>query len=74
VLEDSIKYFLEVEAEELRQECVAVLKKDKPPKSNINEDESRALKNLHTNKDIMVMKVYKGNVTIIMDLMTIIIK
>lgn len=66
-IEDSVKILPEEKAEEVRQDCAAILRKAKPPKSNISGEEAGTLRNLCTNKDIMVMKADKGNDTVKMD-------
>jgi len=51
----------------IRQDCVVVLRKAKPPRNNISKDEFDALKSLNHNKDIIVLKVDKGGVVVILD-------
>jgi len=40
----------------IRQDCAVVLRKAKPPKSNLSKEESFSLRSLNQNKDIIVLK------------------
>jgi hypothetical protein len=55
------------EAEVIRQEAAHILRRSKPPKSNITKEERDALKKLKEKDDIVVLKSDKGNNTVIMD-------
>ena len=43
-------------AEEIRQDCVIMLRKEKPPKSNISKEERAALIHFKKNKSIKMLK------------------
>lgn len=53
-------------AETIRQESCHILRKSHPPKSNITKNEARALKELRTNTEIVILPADKGNATVIM--------
>jgi len=48
-IEDGILCLFVEEKEVLRQKCSLIMRKAKPPKSNLNKDEQAALKALHDN-------------------------
>ena len=60
--------------EALRQECSMILRKSKPPKSNLSKEEICALKSLRNNNDIVVLKTNKRGAAIILDKVDYIIK
>ena len=64
-IEDAIVSLPEAAIEEIRQDCTLSLRHAKPPKNNLNKEESIALKKLKLNKEIMILKADKGNVTVI---------
>jgi len=51
----------------ITQDCIVVLRKAKPPSSNISRDEFDALKSLNLNKDIVVLKADKGGADFILN-------
>ena len=51
----------------IRKDCVVVLRKAKPPKSNLSKEESIALRSLNQNKDIIVIKADKGGAAVILN-------
>ena len=51
----------------IRQDCAMVLRKAKPPKSNISKLEFEALKSLNNNHNIVVLKADKGGATVILN-------
>ena len=53
--------------EESKQECVVLIRNVKLPKHNIDMDEAIVLKNPREDKEIMVIKVEKGNATVIIN-------
>lgn len=53
--------------DQIRQDCSITLRKEKPPKSNVNKQEYLALKTLHSNPDIVMLKADKGEASIIMN-------
>ena len=55
------------EAEELRGEVKLIMKKTKPPKSNISKEEARAMKELKKDQDRMVLTADKGVSMVVMD-------
>ena len=55
------------EGEELRAEVKAIMKKTKPPKSNISKEEARAIKELKKDQDRMVLTADKGVSMVVMD-------
>lgn len=66
-LEDGIKTFNEEDKELIRQECVVILRKSRPPKRNLNHEQLKALKSLRNNNDIVILKADKGGATVVMD-------
>jgi len=66
-LEEGIKTLNDTDKELIRQECVVILRKDRPPRSNLNQEQLKALKSLRENKDIVILKVDKGDATVVMD-------
>ena len=57
----------EQDAQELRAEVNILLKRAKPPKSNITKEEKKALKELREDQDRMVLTVDKGVAMVVMD-------
>ena len=55
------------EAEELRGEVKSILKKIKPPKSNITKEEAKAIKELKKDQERMVLTSDKGVSMVVMD-------
>ena len=55
------------EGEELRAEVKAIMKKTKPPMSNISKEEARAIKELKKDQDRMVLTADKGVSMVVMD-------
>ena len=51
----------------IMQDCAVVLRKAKPPRKNLNNEEFSALKSLNQNEDIVVLKVDKGGATVILN-------
>jgi hypothetical protein len=65
-VENVIKDLPENNVEDIRQDCTLVLKNAKPPKKNITKDEVASLKILRDRKDIIILKVDKGNTIVVM--------
>ena len=57
----------EHDAQELRAEVNILLKRAKPPKSNITKEEKKALKELREDQDRMVLTADKGVAMVVMD-------
>jgi uncharacterized protein (UPF0335 family) len=55
------------DAETVRQLTCDILRKAKPPISNISTDERTALKQLKLNKNLSILPADKGNVTVVMN-------
>lgn len=66
-IEDMLRNLLENMAVEISEECAITLRRAKPPKKNIKQDEANALKSLRSNTDIKILKDDKGNATVIMN-------
>ena len=56
-----------VASEEIRGEVGRILKKFKPPYSNLTYKEKQAIKSLNGDKNITILPVDKGNATVIMN-------
>lgn len=67
-IEVAIKNLDIAKSEEMRQDIAKILRTSKPPQSNISIKEKRALNNLRKNKNIVILKVDKGNSTLIMNI------
>ena len=66
-IEESIKHLPENDAEEVCQNCALTLRRAKPPKPNITNEEYRALKELRKNDQIVILKEDKGGATVILN-------
>ena len=66
-VEASIRSLPESESEEIRTEVSRILRKAKPPRPNIKLSEKRAIKELNTNNNILILPADKGNATVIME-------
>ena len=55
------------EAEELRSDVYRALRHSCPPKPNLRKEEMKALKQLKTDKDHMVLTADKGVTMVVMD-------
>jgi hypothetical protein len=51
----------------MRQDCSIILRKARPPKSNISKEEHTALKNLKNNENLVIIKADKGGATVLMN-------
>ena len=54
-------------AERARATIAGILKKAKPPNTNIDKEEQEALRSLRENKEITILPADKGNATVILD-------
>ncbi|KAL0269180.1 UNVERIFIED_CONTAM: hypothetical protein PYX00_006992 [Menopon gallinae] len=66
-VEATIQLLPSATAEEIRSETVHLLKRTKPPKTNIPPKELQAIKNLKRNQDIIILPADKGNATVILN-------
>ena len=66
-IKDSIKNIPENEAEEVRQNCAPTLRRAKPPKPNITNEEYKALKELRKKDQIIILKADKGGAMVILN-------
>ena len=64
---DSIKHLPENEAEEVRQNYARPLRRAKPPKPNITNEEYKALKELRKKDKVIILKVDKGGAVVILN-------
>ncbi|XP_045449970.1 uncharacterized protein LOC123658651 [Melitaea cinxia] len=55
------------DADTLRQDVAVILRKSKPPATNITTEERQALKSVRDNQDILVLKADKGNATVVIN-------
>ncbi|MFX0618098.1 reverse transcriptase domain-containing protein, partial [Escherichia coli] len=53
--------------EAIRQDTSSLLRRCKPPKTNLPKGQYLALKNLRNRQDIVILRADKGNATVIMD-------
>ena len=67
VVEQTYQNLAQGEAEELRAEVKAVLKKIQPPKPNITKEEQKALKELKKDTNRVILTVDKGTCLVVMD-------
>jgi hypothetical protein len=66
-IEETVSKLPNDTAELIRQETAAILRRSKPPKSNITKNERTALFQLKKIDNIQILKADKGNATVIMD-------
>jgi hypothetical protein len=66
-IKDIIQPLANEDKESIRQDCVVILRRSKPPKSNINKKEHIVLKNLRSNTKLVILRVDKGGDTVIMN-------
>ena len=55
------------EAQELRSDVYRALRNSHPPKPNLRKEEMKALKQLKTDKDLMVLTAFKGVAMVVID-------
>jgi hypothetical protein len=66
-IEDSIKTLADEDKEPIRQDCAVILRKSKPPRSNISREERQALRNLCNNTNLVILRADKGGAMVIMN-------
>ena len=66
-VEQTCQNLAQGEAEELRSEVKAVLKKSQPPKPNITKKEQKALKELKKDTNRVILTADKGTCLVVMD-------
>lgn len=66
-IESGIQKLPKQQAEEIRQEVATILRKAKPPESNLTTEERLALKELKQDESILVLTADKGNATVVLD-------
>ncbi|XP_042317891.1 uncharacterized protein LOC121927917 [Sceloporus undulatus] len=66
-VESALHHLPEEKAEEIRGETARILRKAKLPPSNITKKERKAIKDLNSDPEIIILPVDKGNATVIID-------
>ena len=66
-VESALYHLPEEKAEEIRGEVTRILRKAKPPKSNITRKERNAIKSRNSDPNIIILPADKGNATVIME-------
>ena len=66
-IETAIRTLPEEQAVTIRTETSCILRKAKPPKRNLTNKEFRALKDLNTDENILILPADKGNATVVMN-------
>ena len=66
-IESACQKLTEQDTQELRLEVNTILRKAKPPKSNISREEKKALKELMEDQDRMVLTADKAMALVVMD-------
>ncbi|XP_060527544.1 uncharacterized protein LOC132702783 [Cylas formicarius] len=64
--EAAIKNLPDQNAEEIRIETANILRKAKPPKTNLTRSEGLALRSLNTDEGIIILPADKGNATVLL--------
>ena len=67
VVEQTCQNLTQGEAEELRAEVKAVLKKFQPPRNNITKEEQKALSELKKDTSRVILTADKGTCLVVMD-------
>ena len=65
--EDAVKDLEKEEADTIHAKVSLTLQKSKPPKENLSKDESKALKELHSDTSFVILPADKGRYTVILD-------
>jgi hypothetical protein len=66
-IEDNIKNLTDEDKGLVRQDCAIILRRVKPPKSNVNKEERQAIKSLRNNTSLAILRVDKGGATVVMN-------
>ena len=66
-VEKSLTKFTVEEANHVRSKVIGVIKNHRPPKSTLSSVETKALKELHNDQNLVISKADKGNTTVVMD-------
>ena len=66
-IENGIQTLIDEDKNQVRQDCSLILRKAKPPISNISKEECTALKNLRINENLVILREDKGGATVLLD-------
>ena len=66
-LEKSLTKFTLGETNHVRTKVIGVIKNHRPPKPTLSSKETKALKELRNDKNLVISKADKGNTTVVMD-------
>ena len=66
-VEDGLRWINQPDADRVRTTVVAILNKARPPSMNLPPSESKALKNLQADDEIVVVPADKGRAVVVMD-------
>ena len=66
-VEKSLTKFPVGEANHVRSKVIGVIKNHRPPKPTLNSEETKALKELRNNQNLVISKAGKGNTTVVLD-------
>jgi PHD/YefM family antitoxin component YafN of YafNO toxin-antitoxin module len=67
-IEDGIQNLSDEDKEFIRQDFSVILRKSKPLRRNMSNEERTALKNLRNDKNLVILKVDKGGAIVLMNL------
>jgi hypothetical protein len=67
-IEDGIQNLSDEDKEFIRQDFSVILRKAKPPRSNMSSEERAALKNLRNDENLVILKADKGGAIVLMNL------
>ena len=63
----SLTKFTVKEANHVRSKVIGVIKNHRPPKPSLNSEETKALKELRNDQNLVISKADKGKTTVVMD-------
>ena len=66
-VEDAVKDLEKEEADTIRAKVSLTLQSSKPPKDNLSKDERKALKEVQSDKSIVILQADKGKSTVILN-------
>ena len=66
-VEDGLRHVSDDKVANIRQRAIGLLKKAKPPPSNVTPEESRAIKELKVDPDILILPADKGRSSVVLD-------